>query len=114
MKLKYSPDAREALQKIKLEISASRGSVSADRVISNITKTIRGLQDNPLKGPSVENMLGIPSPYRFLHTGYVYVFYRLENTTVFITDIFSERENFMWKMFGINLRTSDSIDFWGE
>lgn len=27
---------------------------------------IRGLQDNPQKGSSIEAMLGIPTPYRFL------------------------------------------------
>lgn len=43
-----------------------------------------------------------------------YVFYRLEEDKVFVTDIYNEREDFMWRMFRVNLRTQDSIDFWGE
>ena len=75
---------------------------------------IKGLQENPKKGPSVEAMLGISTPYRFLHVEQNYAFYRLENDTVFVTDIYSEREDFMWRMFRVNLRTQNSIDFWGE
>ena len=33
---------------------------------------------------------------------------------VFIADIYNEREDFMWKMFGIKLRTQESQDYWGE
>ena len=47
---------------------------------------IRGLQENPKKGASVEVMLGISTPYRFLHVEQNYAFYRLENDTVFVTD----------------------------
>ena len=75
---------------------------------------IRSLQDNPLKGSSVESLLEIPTPYRFLHVEQNYTFYRIENDTVFVTDIYNEREDFMWRMFRVNLRTQDSFDFWGE
>ena len=37
-----------------------------------------------------------------------------ENDTVYVTDIYNEREDFMWEMFRVNLRTHESIDFWGE
>jgi hypothetical protein len=33
---------------------------------------------------------------------------------VFIADIYDEREDFMWKLFGIKLRTQESQDYWGE
>lgn len=106
MKIKYSPDARDRLKTIKSDYSIKLASV--------ITKSIRMLSDNPRLGPSVENMLGISSPYFFLHTNGYYVFYRLEPEYIFITDIFSEREDFMWKLFGIRLRTQESFDCWDE
>ena len=59
-------------------------------------------------------MLGIPAPYRFLHVEQNYAFYRIESDTVYVVDIYNEREDFMWKMFRVNLRTPESIDFWGE
>ena len=75
---------------------------------------IRGLQNNPEKGPSVEALLGISISYRFLYVEHNYAFYRIENDTVYVTDIYNEHEDFLWEMFRVNLRTQDSIDFWGE
>lgn len=113
-KLKYSPDASDKLRELKKQIVATYGNQVATRILSKITRDIRGLQDNPEKGPSVEALLGIPTPYRFLHVHHNYAFYRLEEDIVFVTDIYNEREDFMWRMFRVNLRTQDSIDFWGE
>lgn len=113
-KLKYSPDARDKLRELKSQITATYGNQAAIKILSKITGDIKGLRDNPWKGSSVEALLGIPTPYRFLHVEHNYAFYRLEKDTVFVTDIYNERENFMWRMFRVNLRTQDSIDFWGE
>ena len=113
-KLKYSPDASEKLRELKKQITGSFGTLTAVKVISEITSEIRSLQDTPDKGASVEALLGISTPYRFLHIEQNYVFYRMENDTIFVVDVFNERENFLWKLFGINLRTRDSIDYWGE
>ncbi len=75
---------------------------------------IKGLTTYPEKGPSVESILGIPTSYRFLHVEKNYVFYRIEDDTIFVTDIYNEREDFLRRMFGINLRTQESIYFWYE
>lgn len=113
-KLKYSPDASEKLKELNKQITATNGKAIATRIMSKISSKIRGLQDNPDKGPSVEAMLGIPTPYRFLHVEHHYAFYRVENDIVYVTDIYNEREDFLWRMFRVNLRTEESIDFWGE
>ena len=113
-KLKYSPDASDKLRKLNKQITDSNGKQVATRIVSKIMGEIRGLQNNPEKGPSVEALLGIPTSYRFLYIEHNYAFYRIENDTVYVTDIYNEREDFMWEMFRVNLRTQDSIDFWGE
>ena len=113
-KLKYSPNARDKLSELKRQITGMYGQETAIKVISRITGGIRSLQDQPRKGVPVEALLGVPTPYRCLHTGRNYVFYRLENDTVYVTDIYDERENFLWKLFRIPLRTQESLDFWGE
>lgn len=52
--------------------------------------------------------------YRLLHVEHSYEFYRIENDIVYVTDIYNEREDFMWEMFRVNLRKQESVDFWGE
>jgi len=113
-KLKYSPDASDKLRELNKQVTANHGKPVATKIVSKIMGEIRDLQNNPGKGPSVEAMLGIPTPYRFLHVEQNYAFYRIENDTIYVTDIYNEREDFMWRMFRVNLRTQDSIDFWGE
>lgn len=113
-KLKYSPDASDKLKEVKKQISASYGKDVSKKIVSKILVEIRGLQDNPEKGVSVEAILNIPTSYRVLHVEKNYAFYRIEKDTVYITDIYNECEDFMWRMFRINLRTQDSIEFWGE
>lgn len=113
-KLKYSPDASDKLRELNKQITGSYGKAAVTRILSKIMGEIRGLQKHPEKGPSVEALLRIPTPYRFLHVEHNYAFYRIEKDTVYVTDIYNEREDFMWRMFCVNLRTQDSIDFWGE
>ena len=106
MKIRYSPDASDKLKEIK----KSRGIKRAEKIM----KAVKELSINPKRCPTVENMLGIPSTYYFLHTEQHYVFYRISDDYMYITAIYDEREDFMWKMFGIRLRTEESIEYWGE
>jgi plasmid stabilization system protein ParE len=106
LKIKYSPDARDKLREIKQDLG--------EKITEIIVRGINGLSDNPRKCPTVENMLGVPNPYYFLHIQHNYVFYRIDGDIIYITDIYNEREDFMWQMFGIRMRTQESIDYWGE
>ncbi|WP_084534162.1 type II toxin-antitoxin system RelE/ParE family toxin [Hespellia stercorisuis] len=84
------------------------------KITSNITKKIRRLRENPRKCPSIEAILDISSPYHFLHVEHHCIFYRIDDDKIYISDIYNEREDFMWKMFGIRLRSEERVEFWGE
>lgn len=113
-KLVYSPNAIEKLQEIKRDITIKYGTEKANVVIKRMTKSFRDLQLFEFKGPSVESTLGIPSDYRYLYVQHNYAFYRVEDDTVRITDIFNEKEDFMWKLFGIRTTTQETEDYWDE
>ena len=113
-KLKYSPDASDKLKALNNQLTELYGKTVSTKIIAKITRSIKGLLDNPHKGASVEALLGIPTPYRFLRIDHNYAFYRIDHNIIYITDIYNERENFMGKLFGINLRTRESVDFWKE
>lgn len=70
--------------------------------VSLIMKGIRNLSDYPRQCPTIERVLGIPSSYYFLHIEYTYIFYRVENNTIYITALYSERENFIQKCSGFH------------
>ena len=103
---------RDRLHAIKQEITAKYGLEAAKAVLRKITKSIRDLQQFENKGPSVESLTGIPCDYRFLYVRHNYVFYRVDSDTVWITDIYNEKEDFMWKLFGIKTITQEAEDYW--
>ena len=112
--IQYSPDSMEKLLEIKTYITNAQSKALAETVISKLLREINDLQYNPEKGASVEALIDLSTPYRFLHIGQNYVFYRIESNNIYVTDLFDEREDFLWKMFRIRSRTQESIEFWGE
>ena len=113
-KLKVSPSTAEKLLKLSKSLESNYGVQRKTRIISKIKSEIKDLQVNPYKGTSVEAILNVRTPYRFLHTEHNFIFYKVANNTVFVTEIFNEKEDFLQKMFGVRLRTQESIDYWGD
>ncbi len=113
-KLQYSPDALEKLHEIKQDVTVRYGAEKAKSVIRKMTRAFRDLQRFETKGPSVENLIGIPCDYRMLYIQHNYAFYRIEENVIRIMDIFNEREDFLWKLFGIKTTTQETENYWGE
>ena len=112
--LVYTPDAAEKLRSLNRTLLLQYGSQKAKDVVSKITSAIRGLVDNDQKGPSVENMFDVATDYRYIYVSKHYVFYRVEDKYIRIINMYHEKEDFMWSLFGIDTRTPESLDYWGE
>ncbi len=113
-KLKYSPDAREKLKQIKQHVMQKFGVDVANKAIKEMTKSFRDLRQFENKGVSVESVLGIPCDYRMLYVRHNYVFYQIKDDVIKIVDIYNEKEDFMWKLFGIKATTVETEDYWRE
>ena len=100
-KILYSPNAIEKLQKIKWNIRVKYGVQISNRIIKNILSAIKELRIYENKGSSVARMTGIPCEYRMIFTEHNYVFY-------------NEKEDFMWKLFGIKTISDEIEDYWNE
>lgn len=113
-KIKYTPDAADKLRAIKLAVSEKYGSKKAKEIVGQITHAIRGLINNEKKGPSVAAMFDIPTDYRYLYVSKNYVFYDLEDEYIRIINIYNEKEDFMWLLFGVDTTSQETIDYWDE
>lgn len=102
------------MHEIKQHVTDQYGSETAKTVLKKITQSFRSLQQFDSKGPLVQNLIGIPCDYRMLYVQHNYVFYKVEADTVWITDIYNEKEDFMWKLFGIKTISQESETFWEE
>lgn len=107
-RIKYSPTAAQKLLFIKSEISARYSPDTANRITGNIKHSINKLKQFEKLGVSVEEMLGIECDYYLIFIEHMYVFYRITDEAILIVELFNEREDFMWKLFGIQEITNDS------
>ena len=114
MIINYSPDSKEKLIELKQYLFTAFGESTEKKVLRQIINEINLLKDNPELGPSVEELCQLPTPYRILRINQNYIFYRIDSDTIYIVDIYNEKENFMQSLFGISLRTDESRNFWGN
>ncbi len=66
------------------------------------------------KGPEVSKMFDVVSDYRYIFVSRNYVFYRIEDKYIRIINLYHEKEDFMWQLFGIDTTHQDTIDYWDE
>ena len=113
-KIKYTPDAAEKLRALKKTISQTYGEERAVRVVGTITNAIRGLCEYEEKGPLVSEKFDVITDYRYLFVSKNYVFYRVEDEYIRIINLYHEKEDFMWQLFGIDTTPQETIDYWNE
>ena len=113
-KIKYTPDAADKLRALKLAISQEYGSDSAKKIVKRITDAIRGLCDYEEKGSEVSKMFDVVSDYRYIFVSGNYVFYRIEDKCIRIINLYHEKEDFMWHLFGVDTTPQETIDYWNE
>lgn len=112
--VEYSLIVRQKLKELKNDLTKRFGSDVSKRSIKQITEAARSLGEFEEKGISVFSMYGIECDYRYLYVGHNYLFYRIERKQIIIVEMFDEREDFMWKLFGIKTTLQDTDDYWNE
>lgn len=113
-KIKYTPDAANKLRAINRAISLQYGSNKAKEIVGSITEAIRGLAADEQKGPSVEKMFEVACDYRYIFVSKNYVFYSIDSDCIKIINIYNEKEDFMWLLFGVDTTPQETIDYWNE
>ena len=113
-KIKYTPDAADKLRELKKSITQQYGSDKAKEIIKVITDAVRGLGDNEKKGPEVSQMFDIGTDYRYLYVSKNYILYRIEDEYIKIVNLYHEREDFLWQLFGVDTTPRETVDYWKE
>ena len=113
-KLEYSQIVRRKLKSLRAYLKAEYGEEGSKKSIKKITDAARGLQKLPNKGVGLASIFDIDTDYRYFVVSPNYLFYYIEDDTVYIAEMFNEREDFMYQLFGIPSHSSESEDYWGE
>ena len=113
-KLYYSQDYRDKIRLMKKDLDARFGKETRLKVFTKINSRIQSIRDNENIGISVQDMFGVETEYKVIYASKNYIFYRISDTGIFIVNIYNEREDFMWKLFGIKTISQDTEDYWNE
>ena len=113
-KIEYSQIVRKKLNRLKADLVRDFGVEVSRKSVKKITDAVRGLAQFEKKGIAVSTMYNIECDYRYLYVNHNYIFYRIESEKIMIVEMFDEREDFIYKLFGISTRTQESIDYWAD
>jgi plasmid stabilization system protein ParE len=113
-KVEYSQIVRRKLKALKERLASEFGSEVSKKTLKEITDAAKGLGNFAEKGISVASMYDIDCDYQYLYAGHNYLFYRIERDKIIIVEMFDEREDFMYKLFGISTTSQKSLDYWNE
>lgn len=113
-KVEYSQIVRKKLKNLRENLTTEFNSEISIKAVKKITDVARGLGDFEEVGVLVSSIYDVESDYRYIYVGHNYLFYRIEIDKIIIVEMFDEREDFMYKLFGISTISQESIDYWDE
>ncbi|SEL38168.1 MULTISPECIES: type II toxin-antitoxin system RelE/ParE family toxin [unclassified Butyrivibrio] len=112
--LKYSPDYKEKIAKMRKYLDSQFGDAKRKEIFSAINNRIQSIRKHEDIGISVRDMFGVDTDYQYIYAVKNYVFFRIDETQIYIVNIYDEREDFMWKLFGIKTTPQETEDYWKE
>ena len=113
-KIEYSQIVRRKLTTLNGTLIEEYGSKTAKNVISKITSAVRGLAEFPNKGEDLASLFDVDSDFKYIFVSHNYLFYYIDEDTIYITEMFNEREDFMYQLFDIPSHTTESEEYWSE
>ena len=113
-KLEYSQIVRRKLKSLKMYLAEQYGEELAKAAVKKITDRARDLQENPDIGIELSAKYEIDTDFRELFVNHNHLFYYKDRDRIIIAEMFGEKEDFMYKLFGISSRTRESVEYWGE
>ena len=114
LKVEYSTIVRDKMKDLKQYLTESFGNKVAVNVLKKITFALRSLSDFPEKGVSVSELFGVDTDFRCLYVKQNQFFYYIDEKKIIVAEMFNEREDFMYKLFGVKSNTEDSDEYWDE
>jgi plasmid stabilization system protein ParE len=100
-KIVYSPDYREKIEVIREWLDLRFGKIIRTKHLAEIRHRLVSLKEFPTQGMSVRAMFGVDSDYEFIYVSHNYIFYYQDEDVIYIVNIYDDREDFMYKLFGI-------------
>ena len=110
-KIAYSEIALLKRKAIKKDIKDRYGKERADKFSKHVSKSIAELKKFPELGISLREKYDLDCDYYILFIEHNYFIYRILEDLILILEIFNEKEDFMYQLFGIVTTSQDAHDY---
>lgn len=113
-KIIYSEIALSKRRAIKRDIKEKYGKDRADIFSRHISEKLAELKKFPELGVSMRGKYDLDCDYYMFFIEHNYFIYRILEDMIMILEIFNEKEDFMYQLFGIVTTSQDTLDYWDE
>ncbi len=113
-KIAYSEIALSKRKAIKKGIKDRYGKERADKFSEHISKSIAKLKNFPELGVPLRDKYELDCDYYMLFIEHNYFVYRIFDEMILVLEIFNEKEDFMFQLFGVVTTSQDTLDYWDE
>ncbi len=113
-KIVYSQNYKDKITRMRRHLDTQFGTNVRKEIFAKINNRVHSIKNNEYLGISVQEMFGIETEYRYIYAARNYIFYRISDSAIYIVNIYDEREDFMWKLFGIKTTSQETEKYWNE
>lgn len=113
-KIVYSEIALLKRKAIKKDIKERYGKERADKFSEHISKSIAELKKFPELGTSLRDKYDLDCDYYMFFIEHNYFIYRILDELILVPEIFNEKEDFMYQLFGVVTTSQETLDYWDE
>ncbi|MCM1264266.1 MAG: type II toxin-antitoxin system RelE/ParE family toxin [Eubacterium sp.] len=113
-KIAYSKAALSKRKAIKKDIKERYGKERADKFSKDISKSITELKQFPEVGVPLREKYGFDCDYYMIFVEHNYFIYRILDDLILILEIFNEKEDFIYQLFGVITTSQNTLDYWDE
>jgi plasmid stabilization system protein ParE len=100
-KIQLSPLAKDDLLNLKKYLAYEFDENIANEMMKKVTVSFRNLEEFPLLGRPLTNLINIPTEYMYYLADKNYVFYRIEGRSIKVIRILSTRQDFIQLLFNL-------------
>lgn len=109
------PEVQSRLKDLKALLLQSQGEKKGMKTFQEIISALDNLQLYKLGTNLREKyFIDCPDNWYLLYTNKNYFIFSRSDDTVKVLKIYNERQDFIYDLFGIEMRSQESKDYWGE
>ena len=115
MKVLYENEVKLKLKSLKDEMIGIQGDNKGLKTFKKIVNTVDNLELFSNTGVPIKEKfdLNCPDNWYLLIVGQNYFIYSITDT-INILKLYNEKEDFIYDLFGISMRSQESMDYWGD